>query len=176
MKTATAYDKEKQYQNGDSFVCSEGIVEVIDDSHKNKDCGWCRNYDINPCFRYDGYCVKLISKRLIEKPESQIKVYISIPIDGKDYETQYNHAEMIESQLKKQGYQVKNPFKNGLPRDADRRDHMRRDIAMLMECDIIWLCPGWAHSKGCRLELDNAAECGIEMYTEDDNETEKIQL
>lgn len=45
-------------------------------------------------------------------------------------------------------------------------EHMRRDIALLLECDCIYMLQGWELSKGAKLELDVASSCGIKVLFE----------
>jgi len=59
-----------------------------------------------------------------------------------------------EEELKAQGYDPVNPFRNGLPDEAHWRAHMRADIALLLL------------SKGAKLELDVASSCGIKVLFE----------
>lgn len=59
-----------------------------------------------------------------------------------------------------------NPFENGISQDAHWREHMRRDIALLLECDCIYMLQGWELSKGAKLELDVASSCGIKVLFE----------
>ena len=61
------------------------------------------------------------------------------------------------------GMQPVNPFDNGLPDDAPWQAHMRRDIGMLLGCDLIYMLRGWEHSKGAKLEHDVATSCGIQV-------------
>ena len=59
-----------------------------------------------------------------------------------------------------------NPFENGVSQDAHWMEHMRRDIALLLECDCIYMLQGWELSKGAKLELDVASSCGIKVLFE----------
>lgn len=68
--------------------------------------------------------------------------------------------------LAHRGYEPVNPFNNGIPDEADWREHMRADLAMLLECDSIYMLKGWELSKGAKLELDVASSCGIEVLFE----------
>ena len=90
-----------------------------------------------------------------------MKVYISIPIAGHDLKAQRNFAADVAKLLAKSGHEPLNPFCNGLPEDAPRAEHMRRDLRMLLRCNAIALCPGWEHSEGCLLECSVAKQCGM---------------
>lgn len=94
------------------------------------------------------------------------KVYISGAIAGHDInerESVFNHAAEF---LGLRGFEPVNPFDNGVPADAHWREHMRADIAMLLECDYIYMLQGWELSKGAKLELDVASSCGIKVLFE----------
>lgn len=43
--------------------------------------------------------------------------------------------------------------------------HMGRDIEALLECDAVYLAPGWHNSKGCTAEYEVARIYGKEIYT-----------
>lgn len=94
------------------------------------------------------------------------KIYVSGAIAHHDLEERRAAFEHASRFLSLKGYEVLNPFENGLPDDADRHDHMRADMLMLLECDCIWMLKGWEHSKGAKLELDVASSCGIEVLFE----------
>ena len=61
------------------------------------------------------------------------------------------------------GHEPLNPFCNGLPEDAPRAEHMRKDLRMLLRCDAIVLCPGWEHPEGCLLECSVAKQCAMRI-------------
>ena len=89
------------------------------------------------------------------------KVYISGAI------AHYDLEERIAARyLSIKGYDPVNPFENGISQDAHWREHMRRDIALLLECDCIYMLQGWELSKGAKLELDVASSCGIKVLFE----------
>lgn len=96
-----------------------------------------------------------------------MKVYISIPIAGRDIAAQRNFAANVAKVLAASGHEPLNPFCNGLPEDAPRAEHMRKDLRMLLRCNAIVLCPGWEHSEGCLLECSVAKQCGMAItYTD----------
>lgn len=91
------------------------------------------------------------------------RVYISGPIEHYDLEERRAAFGRAEQLLELHGFQSVNPMKNGLPAEAHWREHMRRDIALLLECDAIYMLEGWELSKGCKLEMDVASSCGLKV-------------
>lgn len=93
----------------------------------------------------------------------KLKVYISLPIQGKDLEKQKKYAKDIAERIAICGCEPVNPFDNFLPDDAPRVAHMKADISMLLDCNAIMMCHGWENSDGCRLEKSVAEQCGLLM-------------
>ena len=91
----------------------------------------------------------------------KLKVYISLPIQGKDIESQKKYAQDIALRIAVCGHEPVNPFENFLPDDAPRTAHMKADISMLLDCNAIMMCQGWENSDGCRLEKNVAEQCGM---------------
>lgn len=92
------------------------------------------------------------------------KIYISGPISGYDLDERRRLFGKIENCLSRNGYEVFNPLKNGLPEDALKRDHMRADIRNLTECDAIAFLPGWEYSAGCMTEFNVAACLKLKVF------------
>lgn len=90
-----------------------------------------------------------------------MKVYISLPITGKDLQEQKRHAEGVASFLLSAGFTPVNPFDNGLADDASYEQHMKADLRLMLDCDAIILCEGWLMSKGCVIESNVAIVCGL---------------
>lgn len=104
------------------------------------------------------------------------KVYISGAIAHHDLDERKSAFSAAESFLRKCGVEPINPFKNGLSDDAPWREHMRRDIGLLVGCDSIYMLRGWELSKGAKLELDVASSCGLRVLFEHDNESFEKRL
>lgn len=94
------------------------------------------------------------------------KIYISGAIAHHDINERKAAFGRAEKLLRRMGLEPVNPFNNGLPEDADWREHMRADIALLLECGYIYMLRGWELSKGAKLELDVASSCGIKVLFE----------
>jgi hypothetical protein len=72
----------------------------------------------------------------------------------------------VENELKKLGYKVLSPMKNGLSQDEPTSHHMKRDIILLLQADAIFLMTGWNRSAGCLTELHVATACGLDVWFE----------
>lgn len=90
-----------------------------------------------------------------------MKVYISLPITGKDLQEQKGYARHVASFLSEAGFTPVNPFDNGLGDGAPYEEHMKADLKLMLGCDAIMLCDGWLLSKGCVLESHVAMACGM---------------
>ena len=91
-----------------------------------------------------------------------MKVYISLPITGKDLQQQKSYARHVASVLSEAGFTPVNPFNNGLGDDASYEEHIKADLRLMLGCNAIILCEGWLLSKGCVLESNDADTCGVD--------------
>ena len=101
--------------------------------------------------------------------QKKLKIYISGKIAHMDLDERRRAFKMAADYWQLKGYDVFNPFENGLSQEEDWHDHMRVDICALVDCDIIYMLSGWEHSKGAKLELDVASSCGIPVWFETNN-------
>lgn len=95
-----------------------------------------------------------------------IKVYISGPISGLDYDREVIPAFLAAERFinSQDGYSAVNPLNNGLSPNESWTTHMREDIRMLTHCHQIYMLPGWEHSRGARLEWQIAIQLGFTTY------------
>lgn len=89
------------------------------------------------------------------------KVYISGPITNLDLDQSRISFKKAEKYLKSKGYETVNPFDNGVDENAAWNEHMRVDLRNMLECDSIYVLNGHESSRGCRLELYVALQCGL---------------
>jgi hypothetical protein len=77
----------------------------------------------------------------------------------------YNRPAFFEAerQLIAAGYEVINPARNGLPVNAAKSAHMKRDLEMLLTADAVALLPGWMDSHGANLERNVAYAIGLDI-------------
>lgn len=88
--------------------------------------------------------------------KNDMKVYISLPISGFPLPMVKKRAETYKKELIANGYEVITPFDVCDEPDKTYAYYMGKDIEALLECDAIYLAPGWHGSKGCMAEYEIA--------------------
>lgn len=74
----------------------------------------------------------------------------------------------MEEALKEDDWVVLNPAHTPMGLKSPKA-YIMIDIAMLFECDAIFMLKGWGESKGARLEHALAEFLGIDIYYEEEN-------
>lgn len=96
-----------------------------------------------------------------------MKIYISIPISGRNIEDAKEEAASIATSIKEKGHTCVNPF-DIVPetdgREPKYSDYIGEDMKHLLECDAIFLSCNWGNSKGCRLEYNAALIYGKTVF------------
>lgn len=91
-----------------------------------------------------------------------MRIYISGPMTGKpDLNRPAFNAKAAE--LRALGHEVVNPAELPEIPGGTWHDYMKADIKLLLECDAIYMLPGWVGSKGAALEYDIARDLGMEI-------------
>lgn len=90
------------------------------------------------------------------------RVYIAGPMTGLP-EFNYPAFNAAAAELRAAGYHVENPAENPEPASGTWAAYMRMAIAQLVTCDAIYLLPGWAKSRGAKVEVELAQTLGIEL-------------
>jgi hypothetical protein len=88
----------------------------------------------------------------------QMKVYLSGKITGlpeSRARAQFRKAQLKMLQI---GFEVVNPLTIEHNHDKTWESYMRTDIAAMMQCDAIYMLPGWDISRGAKLEYNLAKE------------------
>lgn len=102
-------------------------------------------------------------------------VYISGPMTGiADFNFPAFNA--AAAQLRAQGRTVVNPADHGVIEGAEWADYLRADLAQLVQCDAIYLLPGWSKSRGAMLEHYVAAALGLRVEYADGAEREAAHI
>ncbi|WP_276670252.1 DUF4406 domain-containing protein [Schaalia cardiffensis] len=91
------------------------------------------------------------------------RVYISGPMTGYPFKNRvkFNQAE---DALRLAGYDPINPSSNGLSDDASYDEHMRADLRMLLEADMVATLPGCEQSRGSGIETRLATSLGMPVH------------
>lgn len=91
------------------------------------------------------------------------KLYISVPITGRPLEAAKEQAEKVK-ELWEVIYDVITPFDVNPVQDKPYAYYMGKDVEALLNCDAIYMCPGWISSKGCNAEYQIAKIYGLEIF------------
>lgn len=89
-----------------------------------------------------------------------MKIYISGQISGLSLDEVKAKFQDAEKRIVEHGYEAVNPLKNGIPDNEAWEVHMAADIVLLLDCDAIYMLPGWESSKGATLEKNIAERTG----------------
>lgn len=93
----------------------------------------------------------------------KLKVYIAGPITGiKGAKAIF---EEVAKRLTGKGFDVVNPFNNGVDQKEAWEEHMKADIKMLVDCDAIYMLEGWEQSRGAKIERELAMQLGLTMIS-----------
>lgn len=97
-----------------------------------------------------------------------IKVYISAPIRGHELDERRRYFKSIETMLRDSGFRTVNPMSFKSEQEGERRaDILRRDIRLMLSCDMVMVFGDWHSSEGCMLERTVAEQCGIPVVGAD---------
>lgn len=99
-----------------------------------------------------------------------MKIYISLPISGRDENEVRQHADLIKASLSRAGHEPVNPFEIYCGSKPTYADYLCADLRALADCDAIFLCNGWQFSRGCRIERTFAEEFGLHVMYENGGE------
>jgi hypothetical protein len=94
------------------------------------------------------------------------KIYISIPITGKDIDLVKTKSLFAKFRLQSKEVECITPFDICDEKDKSYSYYMGKDIECLLECDAIYMCKGWQDSKGCMAEFEVARIYGKEIIFE----------
>ena len=83
-----------------------------------------------------------------------MKIYISGPITGYDFEGRRAAFELVRQRVQQlnPGAEVVTPFDLGMPPSTPWRDAMGECLKLLMQCDGMVMMYGFSGSRGCRVE------------------------
>lgn len=102
-----------------------------------------------------------------------LRVYVSGAISGLPLDEARAMFRAACDLLAAKGYDTVNPFdvprRGGCSCPADPVGHewgchLRADIMAMLDCDAIYMLPGWERSHGARLELTVASAVGLRVH------------
>ena len=93
-----------------------------------------------------------------------MKIYISLPITGRDFEDVETDSIFASGVIQAKGHTPVSPLEVSPDPDATYAEHIGTDITALLACDAVVFLDGYEYSKGCRLEYEAAVIYGKEMY------------
>lgn len=85
-----------------------------------------------------------------------MKVHISLPISGFPIAVVKKRAETYKNELQSNGHKAITPFDVCDEPGKSYSYYMGKDIEALIDCDAVYLAPGWQGSKGCLAEFEVA--------------------
>lgn len=104
---------------------------------------------------------------------SQVKVYLAGPMSGLE-EFNFPAFRAATLDLRARGYEVWSPAEadeeldgfDGVKGETYPFGHyMSRDLPEVLRADLVVVLPGWESSKGARLEIYVAEQCGIKVVS-----------
>lgn len=146
---------DRVYLEGEVYEVEASMAGIME--HQ---CELCEFHGKKLCDMVEN-CPENIRFRLVKQEKK--KVYISGQITGLEKGKSRKEFERAESEIRRMGFEPVNPWKNGLTNEASYGDHIRADLKMLAECDMIYMLRGWEYSNGARLEHSVACACGMEI-------------
>lgn len=97
-----------------------------------------------------------------------MKIYLSGKVSDLPPEEVRAKFAQAADQIRALGHEPVSPLDSGIDYDDKWEKHIAADIAMLLECDAIYLLKDWKDSKGARIEKAVASECKKDIYLQPD--------
>ena len=95
-----------------------------------------------------------------------MKVYISLPITGRDMDEVKARIDSAAETLRRHGHTPVSPLEvNAANLDAPYAELIGNDIRALLQCEEAVFLDGWERSQGCRLEASACRIYGIRART-----------
>lgn len=88
------------------------------------------------------------------------RLYLAGPMSGLP-DDNYPAFHAAAKALRELGHEVLNPAENPTPPCGTWLGYMRLAVALLVQCEVVVLLPGWADSRGARVECDLAHGLGL---------------
>ncbi|MCM1369847.1 MAG: DUF4406 domain-containing protein [Candidatus Amulumruptor caecigallinarius] len=85
-----------------------------------------------------------------------MKIYISVPITGRERKDFTGHSDRVKAALSRQGHVPVSPLDVYAGRKPSYEDYICCDLRAMLDCDAVFFCEGWEQSCGCNIEHDVA--------------------
>lgn len=83
-----------------------------------------------------------------------MKIYISIPISGREINKVRHQADLIKAAISRKGHTPVSPLEIYAGENPTYEDHICQDLRIMLDCDAVYFAPGWGSSIGCSIEHD----------------------
>ena len=103
------------------------------------------------------------------------KAFISTPMSDRSPEEIQESLRRAAEYLKKKGYTaassydpdgIYNAAKEGIKNPSLYM--LGKSFVIMSDCDAVFFCRGWDHSRGCKLEFEAAFDYGLDIYHEEE--------
>lgn len=91
------------------------------------------------------------------------RIYISIPVTGRDYERQKRKAQKVADYYREKGLDPVLPFDIVHP-EATTPQAMSRCIQELLQCENVVFIDDWWTSRGCQVEMATARAYDLKIH------------
>lgn len=102
--------------------------------------------------------------------ENTIKVFISVPMNGRTNENIFRDMDNAKIEIKKQLPDKDIEFVHNFIGEEELKSVVEKNIPMycmakavekMANCDYIYFCDGWVDARGCRVEKSIAESYGL---------------
>lgn len=105
------------------------------------------------------FYARFLAAVLSGRQKSEITLYLSGPMSGIPGHN-FPAFDRAAQSLRDAGWRVVSPADFGAKPDKSWNDHLKRDLFILGECDVLVQLPGWENSRGASLEFTVAGQTG----------------
>lgn len=105
------------------------------------------------------------------KLDNSLLYYVAAPLtsfgtirENRRIERRYvRKLKKVQKKLGVEGLKLIRPL-DIIPVPLGEEESINKCISLLRCCDALILCKNWEYSSGCRIELDNAVDAGLQVF------------